>query len=790
MWLEREERGVISRGEFKEALKSRTLLLDGGYGTSFFEAGLGGVPAELLNLEHPEAVEKLHKEYVDAGADILITNTFCGNRPKLEENSLEGRIREIHASAAQIARRASSHAKRRVWVFGDMTSTGRLPRPAGSGSFRDCLAAYREQARLLLEVGCDGLIIETMTDIKELKAAMIAAREASPDAPLIAQMAFDSSGTTLTGASVEVFAAVAGDLDADVLGMNCLVGPADALANLKRLAAAADMPLSVEPNAGDPVFDGKRTTYETGAAEFSLYAEEFIEAGASIIGGCCGTKPEHIRAVAAMLKGVVPAGRRGRNTEPRQRLASRTSFFDLGGSFCVIGERINPTGKKRLRESMRAGDWGVMLDEAASQGREGANVLDVNFGVEKFFTEEGVADAIIAIEGATSLPLSLDIQSIDLLERALGEYPGRPLINSSACDEESLSKKLPLLKKYGGVMILLAMDKEIPESAQGRFAAVKRALSRAEKMGLSQSRFVVDTLAMSVGAGCDHRVTLDALRMCKDAGLGTVLGVSNLSHGMPNRSGINAAFLSQAAEAGLSAAIINSGDNVVMETLYGALLLKTGKLEDRLSETALDPLVEALLSGRSKTVSALVDEKLASGMPPLEASQNFLGDAMEKVGALYESKKIFLPHILFAAETAFPIFDRLNGMMEGEAASRGRVLLATVEGDIHDIGKNIVATVLRAGGFDVVDAGKNVSSAEILRQARERAPDIIGLSAMMTTTVGRVSDVASALAGEGIKVPVICGGASMNDELAGLYGVRYAADSNAALALCRNLVGK
>ena len=780
---------MSTRDEFRLSLKSRTLILDGGYGATFFDQGLGGVPAELLNLEHPEAVERLQREYVDAGADILLTNTFCGNRPKLEENSLEDKIREIHASAVKIARRASAHVKRRVLVFGDMTSTGRLPRPAGSGSFRDCLAAYREQAEILLEAGCDGLIIETMTDIKELKAAMIAVREVSGDIPLIAHMAFDSHGTTLTGASVEVFAAVAGDLDADVLGMNCLVGPAGMLPNLRRLASATDLPLCAAPNAGDPVFDGRRTTYEAGASEFSLYAEEFIEAGASIIGGCCGTKPEHIRAVAAMLKGVAPAGLRERKPAPRQRLTSRTSFFDLGGSFCVIGERINPTGKKRLRDSMRASDWSVMLDEVASQGREGANVLDVNFGVEKFFTEESVADAVTAIEGATSLPLSLDIQSIGLLERALEEYPGRALINSSACDDESLSKKLPLLKKYGGVMMLLAMDKDIPESAAGRFSVIKKALARAEAMGLSRDRFIVDPLAMSVGAGCDHRVTLGTLGMCEEAGLSTALGVSNLSHGMPNRSGINAAFLSRAVDGGLSAAILNSGDSVVMETLYGALLLKTGKLEDRLSEeTALDPLVEALLSGRSKTVSAMVDEKLASGMPPIEASQDFLGSAMEKVGALYESKKIFLPHILFAAETAFPIFDRLNGMMEGETASRGKVLLATVEGDIHDIGKNIVGTVLRAGGFEVIDAGKNVSSDEILRQAKERAPDIIGLSAMMTTTVGRVSDVAAALAGELINIPVICGGASMNDELAGLFGVRYAADSNEALALCRRIV--
>jgi 5-methyltetrahydrofolate--homocysteine methyltransferase len=295
---------------------------------------------------------------------------------------------------------------------------------------------------------------------------------------------------------------------------------------------------------------------------------------------------------------------------------------------------------------------------------------------------------------------------------------------------------------------------------------------------------------MSLGAGCDHRTTLETLGICVKNGLRSVVGLSNLSHGMPNRSGINAAFLSQAIEAGLSAAIINSGDNVVMEVLYGALLMKTGKLEDKISEMSLDPIVEALLSGRSKIVDAMVDEKLSGGMPPIEVSQNFLGNAMETIGSLYEAKKIFLPHILFAAETAFPVFDRINGMMKGDAATRGRVMIATVEGDIHDIGKNIIATVLRAGGFDIVDIGKNVSASEILSRAKECSPDIIGLSAMMTTTVGRVSDVASALKKDGIDSPVISGGASMNTELAELFGVHYAADSSAALSLCKELVLK
>lgn len=778
---------MITRRAFQELMRRRNLLLDGGYGSSFFEMGFGNTPAEVLNLEHPESVEKLHRLYVEAGADVLLTNTFGGNRPKLTENSLDGRMREIHFAAVEIARRAAANVLRPVLVFGDITSTGCLPRPSGDGSFDACCDAYREQAALLLEAGCDGLIVETMTDIKELKAALIAIREVSEDVPLIAQMAFDAAGTTLTGASIEVFAAVLNDLEVDVLGMNCLVGPQEMLPNLRRLSRLTDAFLSVEPNAGDPFFDGKKTVYETDAVRFSLYVEEFVEAGASIVGGCCGTTPEHIRAAAAILRDLPPASVRPRESERGVPVASRTAVFDFAKAFGVIGERINPTGRRTLRESMREGDWTHMLDEAAAQNRESAAVLDVNFGVEKFFDSGSIADAIVALDRATATPLSLDIQTVSLMESALREYPGRPLVNSSACDDVSLSKKLPLLKKYGGVMILLAMKSEISDVPSERLDAIEDALKRAKEFGLSEDRFIVDPLVLSHGAGCDYRVTLETIRLCVERGLRTSIGLSNLSHGMPNRSGINAAFLSQAIECGLSAAIMNSGDNVVMETLYGALLLKTGKLEDRMSGVSLDPLVEALLSGRGQVVQAMVDKKLEEGLSPLAVSQDFLGSAMEQVGSLYETKKIFLPHILFAAETAFPIFNRLNGMMPVEASHRGKVMIATVEGDIHDIGKNIVGTVLRAGGFEVVDIGKNVTASDIVEKVRELKPDIVGLSAMMTTTVGRVSEVAEALRREGIEVAVISGGASMNEELARLFGVRYTDNSSSALSLCKEL---
>ena len=773
---------MLKRPEFLAQLKEKILLLDGGYGTRFFEMGHGGMPSEVLNIKHPESVLLLHREYVEAGADILLANTFGGNRLKLVESGLEGQIAELNAEGIRLARLAAQSASdKKVLVFGDLSSTGCLPAPSGNGSFFECRDAFKEQAIILAEAGCDGLIVETMTDIKELKAAVIGIREALPDIPLIAHMAFAEDGTSLTGASVEVFAAVMEDLEVDVLGMNCLVGPDKMLAPLRRLAARTSKPLSAEPNAGDPHFDGKKTSYEMDALAFSLFAEEFQELGVSIFGGCCGTTPEHMRSVAAVLKGAKP---HPRNVPKRQTLASRTGFYDVG-AFTVIGERINPTGRPQLKETQRNRDWSVTLDEAQAQVREGSDVLDVNFGVEKFFDADGIASAFIELDKACGTPLSLDIQTIEFLERALCEYPGRPLVNSSACDVESIQKKIPLLKKYGGMLVLLAMDKDIAMTVEERMSVVHNALQTINAEGIETDRVFVDPLALSIGARNDPKITLGVIEQCRKEGIKTVVGLSNLSHGIPNRSGVNAAFLSRAVDRGLSAAIMNSGDAVCMPVLWGAKLLETGELEQRMEGSRLSPLVEALLGGKGSLVKQMVQDKISEGVPALEVSQVFLGGAMEEIGDLYEAKKIFLPHILFAAETAFPIFDELNALIGTASASRGKIVIATVEGDIHDIGKNIVGTILRAGGFEVIDLGKNVPAAVILDEAEKCNADIIGLSAMMTTTVGRIAEVMELMQQRGLCIPIISGGASMNAELAQLFGVVYAENASESLALCK-----
>ncbi len=782
----------MKRSDFRDLLSRRVLLFDGGYGTSFFARGFADGPAERLNLEHPEVVETLQREYVDAGADILLTNTFGGNRAKLAECGLEARIAEVNAGGVAIARRAAvSTGDRNVLVFGDISSTGRFPVPSGEGSFDACARIFAEQAALLAEAGCDGLIVETMTDIKELKSAVVGIRECLPNIPLVAQMAFDVTGATLTGATVEVFAALLGDLDVDVLGMNCLIGPEPMLPVFRRLAAASGCLLSVEPNAGDPRFDGTRTHYEMDPLAFSLFAESFVDAGASIVGGCCGTTPEHIRAMRALIRDARP---RARIVRRSQILTSRTMCFDVSTSdFMRVGERINPAGRPALKERILARDWSALVEEAASQVQEGADVLDVNFGVEKLLDERAIAEGILELDRAGCAPLSLDIQTLPFLERALREYPGRPLVNSSAADRASLAPKLALLKKYGGMMILLAMGESIPVTAVERMELVRSAVAIAEReYGVSRDRLIVDPLVMAVGAGNDPRVALDVIAACREEGLRTCVGLSNVSYGMPDRGGINAAYLAQCVERGLGAAILNPGDALVTESLRGALILRTGKLEGAAATRAKEhenPLVAALLAGKSVGARKILQSALDAGTPPLEASQCLLGAAMEEIGALYEAKAIFLPHLLFAAQTAFGLFDWLNDLCPAQSASKGLVLVATVQGDIHDIGKNIIATVLRAGGYEIVDLGKDVGADAIVERARALAPGVVALSAMMTTTVGRVGELASRFKEEGIACPIIAGGASMSEELARLWGVHYGGNGSEGLALCRRLIG-
>ncbi len=772
----------MNRKEFLERLAGRVHILDGAYGTSFIARGSGGRPAEVLNLERPDIVLAVHREYVEAGADILLANTFSANRPKLETLGCAADLERINGAAVELARKASGG---RALVFGDMSSTGWMPAPLGDHSFDDIMKAFAEQARILVDAGVDGIILETMTDLKELKAAVVAVREVSASIPLIAHMTFEADRRSVTGTSVEVFAHSIGDLDVDVLGINCSLGPADLLPVFLELARHTRHFLSVEPNAGRPVFDGEHLHYDSTPEDFAAVAEDFVAAGAHIVGGCCGTQAAHVRALSRMLRDRRPVMRQ---VKPAAVFCSRTRTAPLY-PFAIIGERINPASRPAFASQLANGDLTTLLEEAVAQQAKGAHLLDVNFGIEKTLDPDVVVQAIRALDAHDALPLSLDIQTPSLLEKAMREVAGRPLLNSARVTDKNLPRRAALLNKYGGMLLMLAMGSEIPETAAGRLAVVEDGLRRLEDAGIERHRVIADGLVLSFGAGKDPKVTLETIAGLSRLGVATTCGLSNLSFGMPDRSAINAAFLAQAVHFGLSSAICNPLDDLLMDTLRGSLALRGDTVIASSGEISEDPWVTALLRGDASGLKRLVEQEINAGVSATDIGTGHLSSAMREIGEMYGQKKIYLPQLLLAADVSRPAFDMLQERMETPMARKGRVLLATVEGDVHDIGKRIVGTVLESGGFEVVDIGKDVPAPEVLSAVREHRPSIVGLSAMMTTTVGRVEEVRQELEQAGLKVKLIAGGASMNADLAERFGCDgYAPSASSVVSLCESLL--
>ncbi|MBN2724214.1 MAG: homocysteine S-methyltransferase family protein [Deltaproteobacteria bacterium] len=773
----------MNRNDFKNLLSRRVLVLDGAYGTEFFKMGLGDLPGEILNLKHPDAVYSLQKSYVESGSDILLTNTFSANSRKLKALGYETEMEKINIKAVEIARKASNS---NTLVFGDISSTGEFPVPAGLSDFDECVAIYRDQARVLAGAGVDGFIVETMSDIKELKAALLGIREITQELPLIVHMTFDETARSVTGTPPEAFAALFNDLDCDVIGINCSLGPEQTLEIIRKISPYTTKHLSVEPNAGKPVFDGITLTYKETPEDFALFAEDFINSGCSIIGGCCGTTPDHIKLLSHFAHRVKPSIR---PEKVPQIVTSRTSWAEID-PFLIIGERINPAGRQRFQKSIYEGDFKTALEEAKSQQRQHAQVLDINLGIEKLVPPEQFVNIINELDRNASLPLSLDIQTPSLMELAARNGSGRMILNSARVTEKNLPRRIGMLKKYGGMLVLLAMGKEIPETPEGRFNKIMEGIALCESEGISRDRILADPLVMSFGAGKDPAVTLETIRLLTEEGIKTTCGLSNLSFGMPDRSYLNGSFLVKAVDRGLKSAIMNPGDDFVMNSLHGALSLDGHQMTHPDMEVSENELVRFLLEGNSEKLLEAV-KTYETDNDPVYISQNILGGAMEEIGILYGEGKIYLPHLLLASETSAPVFEYLNSQMTGSVISKGKILLATVEGDVHDIGKRIIGTVLKTGGFEVFDLGKDVSSRTILEEAREIKPDIIGLSAMMTTTVSRVQEVTTAIHSAGLSPMIICGGASMTKELAGKFGADgYAPNASTVVELCLELLKK
>ncbi len=795
--------------DFLSAIAQRVLVLDGAMGTLLQERGLeaGGCP-EGMNLEAPEVVEGIHREYAEAGADILVTNTFGGSRTKLAHYGLEGRLSEINARAVELARRA---ARPGTFVAASIGPTGRFLEPVGDAGFDEMVEIFGEQVRAFAAAGADLISCETFLDIRELRAAVVACREFS-SLPVIAQMTFDDVGRSVLGTPPEAAAVTLDALGADVVGSNCGLGVEGIYAILEKMRAVTPRPLISQANAGLPVLRDGVTVFPGTPQEMVAYHDRMIALGVRIIGGCCGTTPAHIAAMRRALD-----GKDQRWSPPPRRtfLSSRTAAVALGSNApcAVIGERINPTGKKAYSQELREAKTAYIRREAQAQCAAGATLLDVNCGLPGVDEAAALERAVYAVTGVSAAPLVLDSSDPAALEAGLKAADGKVLINSVSGEEKSLRAVLPLARKYGAAVIGLALDEEgIPPTAQGRIAVARRILEAALAAGLPKEDVVIDCLALTVSAEPDQaRQTLQALRGVKsELGLSTVLGVSNISFGLPARPVLSSVFFSMALEAGLDAAIINPREEKMMDAFRAAMVLlgKDVRAEAYIAHFAQsvappaapassdrpagirESLAAAVIEGDRENIVALVERALGEGLSPLEVSNEGLLPGLEEVGRRFGANQIFLPQVMLSSETMQAAFARLKKEIGGASgASRGTILMATVEGDIHDIGKNIVCTLLENHGFEVIDLGKNVSADRIVEEALRLEVDAVGLSALMTTTLHQMEVTLGRLRDKGVKVFTMLGGAVVTQEYADSIGADlYAPDALEAVKRIKALL--
>ncbi|MCX6356488.1 MAG: homocysteine S-methyltransferase family protein [Candidatus Aureabacteria bacterium] len=782
-----------------EALKDHVLICDGAMGTMLQAGGLpaGACPEEAV-LSRAELVLGVHAQYMEAGADIIETNTFGANRYKLAEYGLQGEVERINREAARLARKAS---RGRVYVAGSVGPLGKQLAPLGDLTFPAAVEAYREQMRALAHGGVDLLFIETVSDLKEAKAALIAAREVS-GIPVVAHMTFGEGGRTLTGTPPDVAAVVLAAIGAAAVGANCSLGPEELLPIIKAMAAVSRMPLSVMPNAGLPELVDGVTVFRKSPAAMASFAARFAALGVGIIGGCCGTTPAHIRAMATAVARKRPGKR---DVAPVLRLCSRTRMVSLEGERAplVIGERINLSVRKAFARALLGDDTAPVREAAQAQAESGAHLLDLNAGAHTESLGATVSEAnlmervVRLVQRSVDLPLVIDSQNPDAVEAGLRECEGRALINSIPAEKERLSRLLTLARAYGAAIIVLPLSgKGIPDTAEKRVRCAEEVRASALRMGIRPEDILIDPLVMAASASPEQvRVTLETLRLLKSRGYQTVMGLSNVSYGLPERSVVNAAFLAMAMGCGLDAVIMNPSDVRVMESLRAGRVLSLADrgakefiaglrapaaarpAEKRATPRSLkDDIFAAILAGDREGVIPLVEAALARGIKPLDINIGMIAPALEEVGRRFERKQLFLPQMILASEAVQHAFARLRRAMRGEPMpSRGKIVMATVLGDVHDIGKNICCTVLENYGYEIVDLGRNVPAEAIADAAAHSVADIIGLSALMTTTMRQMEVVIAELRKRGMRQKVMVGGAVVT----AAYARKIGADGHA-----------
>ena len=785
------------------------VFLDGAMGTQLQALGLrpGEIP-ELWNLERPSDVQAVHEAYFAAGADVVYANTFGANRAKYHGAAP---LADVIQSGVGIARAAAAKAGPARRVALDIGPTGRLLKPSGDFEFD---AAYDAFAELVATgaPGADLVAIETMGDLHELKAAVLAAKE-NCSLPILATVALGEDGKLLTGAGVECVAVVLEGLGVDAVGLNCGLGPDKLLPFVRRMAAATRLPIAVKANAGMPALVDGRTVFSVTPEDFARDFAALAEAGASILGGCCGTTPDPIAALRRACGGMA-APLRTRRCGTFITSGSRILEIPFDDTL-TIGERINPTGKKKLREALERGDTAYVLREAVAQHEAGAHVLDVNVGVPGL-DESALLDATVqAIQGVTDLPLQIDTSDPAALERAMRHYNGKPLVNSVNGKEESMAAVLPLVAKYGGCVVALTLDENgIPSTAEGRVAIARKIIGRGAQYGLTKDDFVIDVLSLAVSADSRSAETiLKALRMVReDLGCRTCLGVSNISFGLPGRPLLNAAFYTLAMGHGLSAGIINplSQEMMCAHRAYRALAGKDPscsqwiefapqvgsiapsrdrKIESAAQAVAGDATLAAIRRGLAGDAAEAAKAALAGGAQPLDIVNGSIVPALEEVGKGFETGKIFLPQLLMAAEAAGAAFDAVRSAMpQGGGKERGPIVIATVKGDIHDIGKNICRALLENYGFKVIDLGRDVAPEAIVDAARREHAALVGLSALMTTTVGAMEQTVRLVHRELPGTRVVVGGAVLTQDYADKIGADfYTKDAMALVRLAERI---
>ena len=786
------------------------ILLDGATGTQLALHGMPqGVCPELWCLENPRAITEIQQAYAAAGSRIVYAPTFGGNRIKLAEFGLEDRLVELNQALLAISRKAVGDD---VLVFGDLAPTGMFVEPFGPLAFDEAVRVYAEQVKALADAGADGFVIETMMDIQEARAALLAVKE-TVGLPVMVSMTFDENGRTLTGSDPVSALITMQSMGADVFGCNCSTGPGQMVEVIRTLKPYATIPLLAKPNAGMPKLVDGHTVFDMSPEAFAGHVEAFVDAGVNVLGGCCGTSPDHIAACSRAGEGL-----KTRLPELRgsRVVSSAQSYHEIGGGrpLTIIGERINPTGKKALQKELRAGSLKLVKDYAREQEECGAHVLDVNMGLSGIDEKAMMLAAVKLLAQTTALPLCIDSADPDVVEAALRIYPGRALVNSVSAEKERLERTLPLVAKYGAMCVVLPLtDEGIPETVEARKSVVKTIFDAFEAESMSAADLLVDGLVMTVSSNPEAAaVTLDLIEWCsRDLHVNTVCGLSNVSFGMPERKWVNAAFLAMAVSRGLTSAIANPGVDILRFTAWAtdALNGRDRHLQHYVGafggqKQSPDKAVAAVRSAREQVYDAVVQGDLDRIEPllqqaleaPEETAKKLVDEclipAIEQVGDLYDRKEYFLPQLIMSADTMRTGFALLEPMLiQTDAADEAvaTVLLATVKGDIHDIGKNIVALMLKNYGFKVIDLGKDVPAAVIVEKAEELQVDLIGLSALMTTTMVNMKDVIAQLKARNLPIKVMVGGAVVDQPYADEIGADgYAADAMAAVRLARRLL--